>query len=293
MVQNIHVVYGKKNPNGTIRDRSTPPIEGVPFKKQSIFFQYLPYWPDLEVPHAIDAMHVQKNVFESLMATLMETGKSKDGLRSRKDMVQLNVMRELWPVQQDNGKYSLPAASFNLTLEERRAICNFLRGVRVPTGFSANPKKLVSMKDLSLTYCKAHDCHVMLTVFLPIAIRAIKPEFLKMAITRMCYFFSKISQKTIHRQELSDLHEFMVETQNQLEMCLPPAFFDIMVHLMIHLVHQIEALGPSFLHEMWSYERFMSVLSRYVHNRTHPEGSMIEGYNSEEVVECCQEWLKV
>ena len=43
-------------------------------------------------------------------------------------MVQLNVMRELWPVQQDNGKYSLPAASFNLTLEERRAICNFLRG---------------------------------------------------------------------------------------------------------------------------------------------------------------------
>jgi len=30
-----------------------------------------------------------------------------------------------------------------------------------------------------------------------------------------------------------------------------------------------------------------------VHNRTHPEGSMIEGYNSKEVVECCQEWLKV
>jgi hypothetical protein len=38
MVQNIHVVYGKKNPDGTIRDRSTPPIEGVPFKEQSIFF---------------------------------------------------------------------------------------------------------------------------------------------------------------------------------------------------------------------------------------------------------------
>jgi hypothetical protein len=147
----------------------------------------------LEVPHAIDAMHVQNNIFESLMATLMDMGKSKDGLRSWKDMVRLNVMQELWSVQQDNGKYSLPAASFNLTLEERRAICNFLRGVRVPTGFSANPKKLVSMKDLSLTYYKAHDCHVMLTVFLPIAIRAIKPEFLKMAITRMCYFFLKIS----------------------------------------------------------------------------------------------------
>ena len=56
---------------------------------------------------------------------------------------------------------------------------------------------------------------MILTVFLPIVIRAIKLEFLQMAITRMCYFFSKISQKTIRRQELSDLHEFMVETQNQ------------------------------------------------------------------------------
>jgi hypothetical protein len=216
----------------------------------------------LEVPHAIDAIHMQKNVFESLMATLMDTGKSKDGLRSRKDMVKLNVMPELHPILQDNGKYTLPAASFNLTLEERRVICTFLRGIKVPTGFSVNPKKLVSMNDMSLTHYKAHDCHVMLTVFLPIAIMAIKLEFLKMAITRMCYFFSKISQKTICRQELSDLHDFVVETQNQPEMCLPPAFFfDIMVHLMIHMVHQIEAMGPCYLHEMWSYERFMSVLS--------------------------------
>ena len=68
------------------------------------------------------------------------------------------------------------------------------------------------MKDLSITCFKGHDCHVILTLFLPITIKVIKPEFLKMAITRMCYFFSKISQKTIRRQELTDLHEFMVET---------------------------------------------------------------------------------
>jgi hypothetical protein len=86
MVKNIHVVFGKKNLDGTNRDRSTPPVASVPFKKQSIFFQYLPYWPDLE-PHAIDAMRMQKNVFESLITILMDTGKIKDGLESRKDMV--------------------------------------------------------------------------------------------------------------------------------------------------------------------------------------------------------------
>ena len=102
-------------------------------------------------------------------------------------------MPQLHLVPKANGKYTLPVACFNLTPEEKRAICTFLRGVKVLTGFSTNVKKLVSTKDLSITQCKAHDCPVVLTVFLPIVIRAIKPEFLKMAITRMCYFFSKIS----------------------------------------------------------------------------------------------------
>jgi hypothetical protein len=87
-------------------------------------------------------MNVKKNVFESLIATLMDTGKSKNGLKSRKDMVQLNVMPELHSVLEANGKYTLPMASFNLTPEERRAICTLLRGVKVLTGFWANVKKL-------------------------------------------------------------------------------------------------------------------------------------------------------
>ena len=32
-MKNIRIVYGKKNLDGTNRDRSTPPVEGVPFKK--------------------------------------------------------------------------------------------------------------------------------------------------------------------------------------------------------------------------------------------------------------------
>jgi hypothetical protein len=118
----------------------------------------------------------------------MDTGKSKDGLKAQRDMEQLNVMPELHAILEKTGKYTLPTASFNLDLPERKALCTSVKGIKVPTGFSANPKKLVSMKDLSFPHCKAHDCHMMLTVFLPIAIRAIKPEFLKMAITRMCYF---------------------------------------------------------------------------------------------------------
>ena len=66
-------------------------------------------------------------------------------------------MPQLHPVPEANEKYTLPVTCFNLTSDEKRAICTLLRGVKVPTRFLANVKKLVSMKDLSITHCKAHD----------------------------------------------------------------------------------------------------------------------------------------
>jgi hypothetical protein len=68
------------------------------------------------------------------------------------------------------------------------------------------------MKDLTLTNYNSHDSHVMLTTFLPIAIRAINPVWIKVAVTRLCYFFNRISQKVIERDELASLKEFIVET---------------------------------------------------------------------------------
>jgi hypothetical protein len=61
------------------------------------------------------------------------------------------------------------------------------------------------MKDMTVTNYNSHDCHVMLTTYLPIAIRAINLLFLKMTITRLCYFFNRISQKIIDRDELASL----------------------------------------------------------------------------------------
>jgi len=58
------------------------------------------------------------------------------------------------------------------------------------------------MKDLTLTSFNAHDCHAMLTVFLPIVIKAIEPEYVNMVITRLGYFFNFITQKVINEAEL-------------------------------------------------------------------------------------------
>jgi hypothetical protein len=36
----------------------------------------------------------------------------------------------------------------------------------------------------------------------------------------------------------------------------------------------------------------MVVMKGYVRNRAHPEGSIIEGYTTEEVIECCVDYIK-
>jgi hypothetical protein len=163
--------------------------------KKSIFFRYLSYWPKLNTPHAIDCMHLEKNVFDSMIDILLDIkSKTKDGLKSRTDLVNLDTRKDLHPQPStQNGKVDLPGVGYNLTLDERRAVCQWLRGVKVPTGFSSNIKSLVLMKDLTITNYNSHDCHVMLMMFLLIVIRAIGPEYVKMVITRMCYFFGHIT----------------------------------------------------------------------------------------------------
>ena len=47
-----------------------------------------------------------------------------------------------------------------------------------------------------------------------------------------------------------------------------------------------------YLHHMWTYERFMSTLNRYVLNRAHPKGSMIEAYTTKEVVNCYMKYIR-
>ncbi len=123
MVKNIQVVFGKGIVKGQKRKRNPTPTD-IPFKKQSIFFKYLPYWKDLETCHSIDLMHVTKNIFDNIIGTLLDVPrKMKDGLKSRNDLVQFGLRSELHPMLRVNGKHYLPLSSYSLTVEEKKTFC--------------------------------------------------------------------------------------------------------------------------------------------------------------------------
>ena len=76
----------------------------------------------------------------------------------------------------------------------------------------------------------------------------------------------------------------MVQCLVSFELVFPPSFFNIMTHVLVHLVDEIVILGPVFLHNMFPFERFMGVLKKYVRNRARPEGSISMGHQTEDVM---------
>ena len=78
---------------------------------------------------------------------------------------------------------------------------------------------------------------------------------------------------------------------NDLEMYFPPAFFDVMVHLCVHIVDDIIDLGPSFLHNMMPFERMNGIIKGFVRNMSRPDGSIVQGYLTQECISFCENFL--
>ena len=236
-------------------------------------------------------MHIEKNVCANLIGTLLDIpGKTKDGVKSRLDLVELNIRSELAP-QVGEKKIFLPPACYTLSRAEKLSFCKTLSELKVPEGYSSNIQSLVSLTDLKLYGLKSHDHHVLMQQLLPVAIRGILPKHVRLAIIRLCFFFNAICKKTIDTSQLKGMQEDVVVTLCLLEKYFPPSFFTIMVHLVVHLVREIEFCGLVHLRWMYPFERYMKVLKTYVRNRNRPEGCMVENYIVEEAIEFCSEFI--
>ena len=82
------------------------------------------------------------------------------------------------------------------------------------------------------------------------------------------------------------------ETLCRLEMIFPPTFFDIMVHLPVHLAEEASLGGPVCYRWMYPVERYLHMVKGYVRNKAHPEGSIAEGYITEECMTFCSLFFK-
>lgn len=70
------------------------------------FFE-LPYWSSLLIRHNLDVMHIEKNICESILGTLLNiTYKSKDTEKARVDMQHFRIRKDQHHVRDKEGSTS-------------------------------------------------------------------------------------------------------------------------------------------------------------------------------------------
>ncbi len=103
MVKNVNVVLGKR------KRPSTQDFKENPWKKMSIFYE-LSYWRSLFVRNCLDVMHIEKNVLESIVGTLLDDPcKTKDGRKARLDLQEMKLRSNLHPEERGNATFLPPA----------------------------------------------------------------------------------------------------------------------------------------------------------------------------------------
>jgi len=114
------------------------------WKKKSIFWE-LPYWHVLEVRHAIDVMHLTKNLYVNLLRFMGVYGKPKNSLEAQQDLQEMKERGNLHPEKIDDGRQYLSPASYTLSKEEKENMFECLNNIKVPYGFSSNIKRIINV----------------------------------------------------------------------------------------------------------------------------------------------------
>ena len=191
-------------------------------------------------------MHIEKNVCEKVYGTLLNLpGKTKDGIKARRDLVVLDIKHELHP-QKKGTRDWLPPACYTLNAEEKHRFYDTISNIKVPQGYSSNFKKLVSDDGSKMNALKSNDCHVLMQQVLPFAIKGLLDVKVRKAIISLCHFFNDLCSKVVDVTKLNKLQNDIVVTLCLLEKYFPPLFFDVMIHLMVHLVQQVRLCGPIY-----------------------------------------------
>ncbi|XP_060183024.1 uncharacterized protein LOC132612978 [Lycium barbarum] len=263
-----------------------------PWKKISIFFK-LPYWAHNKLRHNLDVMHIEKNICDSLLGTLLDVpGKSKDHVNSRYDLHEMGIRKELQPFKDDkNGKIHLAKACFSMKPEEKRLFCTVLKNVKLPKGCASNISRRVKMEEMKVSGYMSHDAHFIMQYLLQVAVRKVLPKNVSLALIRLGNYFRTICSKVIRRRDLDKMKAEIIDIVCDLEKIFPPTFFDIMTHLPIHLVDEIKLGGPVHLRWMYPNERNMCKYKGFVRNRSNPEGSIAESFLAEECLTFCSRYL--
>ena len=101
-----------------------------------------------------------------------------------------------------------------------------------------------------------------------------------------------MTSKDIHMASIPRWSQEIDEIACMFEKELRPSFMDLQVHLLIHLVDEVELGKVVSCRWMFFLESYMKKLKGFSHQREKPEGSMTEEYISYESFYYASDYIK-
>ncbi|XP_023893695.1 uncharacterized protein LOC112005636 [Quercus suber] len=262
------------------------------WKKRSIFFT-LPYWEDHKLRHNLDVMHIEKNVMDNILDTLLNLkDQTKDNYKACLDLADIGIRSKLHLQRKSDDKYTIPPACFHMTSSERDGFLQVLKDVTVPDGYASNISHHMNMKECKIFGLKSHDNHILMKQLFPIALRGSLPSHVTRPLIKLVCFFREICSKTLRVSNIATVEADIAVTLCELENIFRPSFFIVMVHLVMHLAAEAKIGGPVHYRWMYPIERYLSCLKSYTRNKTAPEESIAERYIVEECLTFCSRMHK-
>jgi hypothetical protein len=258
-------------------------VKGLIFGNVRVLKNHM-FLQDLELPHLLDPMHIEKNIIVSLIRTMSNAkGAKADSLALRQELEAWNMMPALHPKKTNevdkDGKpiyhYAKPAP-WIWSPTEFQTVLNIMKNARTPTNYGSSLAYKIG--DKKMVGLKTHDWHNILHDLLPIAIRGTLTPGIRETVYRLSRFFKKICAKKIKIDDIASLQEEGAELACYMEMNLLPSFFDIQPHHVLHLLAELLMAGPVRPRWMYFVERYLGVLKGWVRQKARPESCIAEGY---------------
>ncbi|CAO2834910.1 unnamed protein product [Amaranthus hypochondriacus] len=190
-------------------------------------------------------------------------------------------------------KYEISRAPFNLTIAERRKIVTLLSKLAVPDGYSSNITRCAYVQDGKIVGMKSHDCHVLMQDLLVPIFRGVLDEKVLKPFSELSAFFKYLCSKTLKIDVLEQMEKNIAVTLCKLERIFVPAFFDVMVHLCVHLATEAKLGGPVHYRWMYAFERLMRIFKAYVRNKSRPEGSIANSVIARDCLTFCSRYMNM
>nr|XP_027071665.1 uncharacterized protein LOC113696453 [Coffea arabica] len=187
----------------------------------------------------------------NLLWTLLGMGKTNDDINARYDLKEMGIRKALHP-QSKGDKVFLPPVCFTMSKDEKEIFCNVLKTVKVLDGYASNISRIIiELRDI----------------------------------------FRQLYSKVLTVADCETLEDRTPLALCELEKMFPPLLFNIMEHLLVHLPEEAKLGGTFQFRSMYPIERYLCTLKNYVRSRSHPEGSIAEGFLAEECMTFCSMYL--